>query len=121
LFLTDGRNILMEAGSRIAFVNLFKSQLEFKRIVAPFLKELEFAKTDRHQIVRWWPEAGKGRIVVDPERSFGQAIVKREGVPTSALAQAYVVEQSYERVARWYEVAERSVRDAVEFEEQLAA
>lgn len=119
-FVMDGRNLLLDMPRTrrdAGLLNIVRKQWAFRRIVAPFLKELEYEK-DR--IVRWWPVAGRRRVVVDPERSFGQPVV-REGVPTVVLAGAFAVEESYDTVARWYEVSSRSVRDAVEFEQQLTA
>jgi uncharacterized protein (DUF433 family) len=58
---------------------------------------------------------------VDPLRSFGQPIVSKEGVPTAVLARAFHVEQSIASVARWFEVSKRAVKQATEFESQLAA
>jgi hypothetical protein len=43
------------------------------------------------------------------------------GVPTAVLARAFKREHSAEIVAKWYEVEVRSVKDAVEFEQKLAA
>lgn len=120
-FLTDGRNLLLEVPVRRrdpGLLNIVRKQWEFRRIVSPFLKDLDYEK-DR--ILRWWPVAGHRRVVVDPQRSFGQPVVSREGVPTVVLAKAFAVEESYDTVARWYEVSPRSVRDAVEFEHELAA
>lgn len=106
-------------------LNIIRNQFEFRRIVAPFIKELEFAKAKRltatRQPLRWWPTAGHRRVVVDPRLNFGQASLSKEGVPTAVLAQAYAVEQSIETVARWYELTSSAVRIAVEFEPQLAA
>jgi uncharacterized protein (DUF433 family) len=120
-FVTDGRNLLVDMRRTrrdAGLLNIVRKQWEFRRIVAPFLKDLDYEK-DR--IVRWWPMAGRRRVVVDPERSFGQPVVVRESVPTAVLASAFAVEESYDTVARWYEVSPRSVRDAVEFEQHLAA
>jgi len=72
-FLTDGHSILQEqlGGLRsTALLNIIRNQFEFRRIVAPFIKELEFAKAKRlaaaRQPLRWWPTAGHRRVVVDP-------------------------------------------------------
>jgi len=126
-FLTDGRSILQELGTlrSAAFLNVVRNQFEFRRIVAPFLKDLEFVK-DKHlfranQPIRWWPTEGRRRVVLDPRLNFGQASLSREGVPTVVLAQSYAVEQSIEKVARWYELSAAAVKIAVEFEQQLAA
>jgi uncharacterized protein (DUF433 family) len=61
------------------------------------------------------------QVVLDPARAFGQPIVDREGVPTATLAESYEAEGSIERVAGWFEISVASVRDAVEFEQQLSA
>jgi uncharacterized protein (DUF433 family) len=120
-FLTDGRNLLLEMPRRMrdpGFLNIVRQQWEFRRIVSPFIKDLDYEK-DR--ILRWWPASGHRRVVVDPERSFGQPVVAREGVPTAILASAFAAEDSCDVVARWFEVSPRSVRAAVEFEQRLAA
>lgn len=69
---------------------------------------------------RWWPLGKNRRVVVDPRRGFGRSIVAAEGVPTAALQGAYRAEGSIEAVARWFNVSEESVRDAVEYEDRLS-
>ncbi len=61
------------------------------------------------------------RVVLDPQRAFGQPIVTKEGVPTTTLAEAIAVEGTVDRVARIYDVGPDSVRDAIRFEKTLAA
>lgn len=121
-FLTDGRDVftfIKDNKGEPSLLDIVHSQLAFRRIMAPFLKDLEFSDDDN--TVRWWPLGKKRRVILDPKRSFGQPIVKDEGVPTCVLAQAYVAEESFQAVARWYEVDPKSVRDAIEYEEKLAA
>jgi len=67
----------------------------------------------------WRPRSN--RVILDPQRSFGEPIVADEGIPTDILASAYVAEGSVDAVARWYEVDPAAVEDAVEFEFSLAA
>jgi len=122
-FKTDGRSIfaeiVQETGDE-SLLDLVKSQYEFKSIVEPFLFEgLEFS-TLGIEPVRWWPLGTDRRVVIDPERSFGQPIVDPESVPTSVLARAFRAEGSVQGVARWYMVDPKSVEDAVEFEAQHA-
>jgi uncharacterized protein (DUF433 family) len=119
-FHSAGRSILTEVatGSRDrALENIASGQLEFKRVIAPYIRGLVF---DHGVVVRWFPRRDRS-IVVDPSVSFGQPIVVKGGVPTSVLAQSYRAERSVERVAKWYDVDVRSVRAAVEFERRLAA
>lgn len=124
-FKTDGRSIFAEIVQKTgeeSLLDLAKSQYELKTIVEPFLFEgLEFAEISGAP-VRWWPLGLDRRVVIDPERSFGQPIVTPESVPTSILAKAVKAEEgSIDAVARWYLVHPKSVRDAVEFENRLTA
>ena len=123
-FKTDGRSIfaeiVQETGEE-SLLDLAKSQYELKQIVEPYLfKGIEFAELGIEP-VRWWPLGRDRRVVIDPERSFGQPIVDPESVPTAVLARAFRAEGSIEAVARWFLVPEPSVEDAVEFENKLAA
>ncbi len=62
------------------------------------------------------------QIVLDPKKNFGQPTVIREGISTRVLAESYRANNnSIEEVARWYEIDPGSVRDAVEYEQSLAA
>lgn len=123
LFKTDGKTILTEIGSdpnARELLDLLRDQLAFKRILDPYLyRGLEFGP--KHNVARWWHEAGNRRIVIDPERSLGRPIVARWGVPTRALADAFLVEESVELVAAQFEIPKASVAAAVEFEQRLAA
>ena len=56
-----------------------------------------------------------------PKRCFGKPIVAEFGVPVAALADAYKVRGSFVAVGKDYDVSEKAVRDAVAFQERLAA
>lgn len=119
-FATDGRAILQEeaqASGDKQLINIVNDQREFKRIVNPFLKELEFDQGN----LRWWPLGRERLVVVDPVRNMGQPTVTRSGVPTRVLANSVKANDSVEIVARWYEVTPQEVKDAVAFEQSLAA
>jgi uncharacterized protein (DUF433 family) len=58
---------------------------------------------------------------VDPARAFGRPIVANRGVPTEVLANAVKVEASIEKVAQLYDVLLVEVREALHFEQRLAA
>lgn len=121
-FVTDGREIFVELHRETgesSLLEIVRRQHVFAQIVKPFLKELEFA--EGRGLVRWWP-LGEGRcVVVDPTRSFGRPIVDKHGVPTEVLASAAKAAGSLGEVARWYEVPEPEIRDALEFEQRMAA
>ena len=120
-FLSDGRRIFAEVGRESgerALLDLADNQWALRKVITPFLHGMEFGNGG---VVRWWPLGERRQVVLDPERVFGQPIVHREGVPTIVLARAAQVEKSIEIVAGWFEVDRKAVRDAVDFESQLAA
>jgi len=94
--------------------------MAFKKVISRYLATLDFPRgLDR--VERWWPLGKSRKVVVDPQRSFGQPIVSDEGVLTAVLARAHAAEKSYRAVAQWFDVSERSLRDAVAFEATMAA
>ena len=122
-FVTDGRHILLrhaETSSDVVYLDIISRQQEFSKIVDPFIKELEF---DERQIVcRWWPLGKERGVVLDPGRNFGQPTATLSGVPTQVLAMSLKANaRSVEAVAKWYEVSEREISDALEFERSLVA
>jgi uncharacterized protein (DUF433 family) len=120
-FATDGRAILLneaQAADDKRLVDIVTNQREFDAVVAPFLRELDFADG----VARWWPLGRERGVVVDPERNLGQPTATNSGVPTRVLASSVKANAgSVESVARWFEVSPDEVRDALEFEAGLLA
>jgi uncharacterized protein (DUF433 family) len=121
-FRTDGRTIFLEITYGISegeLLDLKRRQLAFRRVLAPTLHDLEF---DAEIVARWYPlGTSRKTIVVDPTRAFGRPIVSEGGVPTEVLSRAVEIEGTPERVARLYEVPPSAIRDAVSFQQRLAA
>ncbi len=115
---TDGADLFarLGQGDRASIVALSGAQGVFNSIIGPYLENITFGDDLAEA---WWPLGKAHRILIDPTRCFGKPIVTPEGVPTTVLADSFRVEQSFERVAQWYEVPERSVREAVEYERGL--
>lgn len=123
-FRTDGRTIFLQVASedgdseRDHLVDLIRSQLAFKRIIEPSLKDLDFSGNAPS---RWWIAGREGHILLDPERSFGRPIEEESSVPTAVLANAYRAEGTFALAAKAYNVSIASVRRSVEFEQRQAA
>jgi uncharacterized protein (DUF433 family) len=92
----------------------------FANITKSFLKQLEFRKDD-DLLERWWPPGINHHVVIDPRKNFGKPTMSREGVPTQVLAQSFQANGSIDVVARWYEISARSVTEAIQYEQSLAA
>lgn len=121
-FKTDGKKIFIEIAQESGdnkIVDIINKQWAFSKIISPSLKGIEFSINGDAE--RWFPPIGSNMIVLDPVRSFGQPIVKDEGVPTAILAKAYTVEKDIGFVANMYDVSTKSVKGAISFEEKLAA
>lgn len=121
-FVTDGRQIFVDLHNETGDASLLEistRQHVFTEITRPFLKQLEF-KGGR-VLERWWPMGTDRQIVVDPRKNFGQPTISLAGVPTKVLAESFKANGSAEAVARWYEIAPRAVKEAVEYERLLAA
>jgi uncharacterized protein (DUF433 family) len=122
-FRTDGRDIFLrvvetdeEGRERERLLNLFRQQYEFRQIIEPLLKNLDF--DDQGTPYQWWPLGKHGKIVVDPQRAFGQPLDAATSVPTVALAAA-AANQGAARAARFFDVPPASVRRAVAFERMM--
>lgn len=120
-FRTDGRTIFLESAQRkghAELLDLKQHQYVIKSVIERTFKDLDI---EEDAVARWRPYRGKRTIVIDPQRSFGQPIAARSGVPTIVLFDALAAEGSLERVAQLFGTTETTVRDAIRFEELLAA
>lgn len=120
-FDTDGRAIfatlIKENPKDVLIEDLEKGQLVFEKIVKPFFRRIEY----RNEAIRFWPMEPRGRVVLDPGRSFGKPIDAETGVPTRAIYDAVMAGQDHKTVAAWFGVPVRCVDAAVEFERSIAA
>jgi uncharacterized protein (DUF433 family) len=123
-FATDGRRIyaVFEPGGPAdgrRYVNqLGDYQYVFESIIVPFFRKLDIE--DDHA-TRYWPRGHERFVVMDARRCFGKPIDPGSGVRTFVLYQASVSGDPIKGIADWYEVSERAVEDAIEFERWLAA
>ena len=103
-------------------IEIVSKQYQFRDIVDPFLKDIEF--NERGEAAIWrigYAVRRSSRVVLDPHRSFGQPIDRETGVQTQVLAKAVEAEGSPEKAARAFDVPLKAVQDAVAFEAKLAA
>ncbi|WP_271897651.1 hypothetical protein [Candidatus Phyllobacterium onerii] len=122
-FRTDGREIFLniietdeDGQQRERLLNLFRQQYEFKGIIEPILKTVEFGP-DGNPLL-WWPGGRRLNVVVDPLRSFGQPIDAASSVPTAVLA-TVGIQEGIVGAALAYEVSEASIRRSIEFENSM--
>lgn len=120
-FRTDGRTIFIEsakAAGDLELLDLAKNQHAFHSVIAPSLfKQIEFDSDD--EAIRWYPLWPRKTVVLDPRRSFGRPLVSN--VPADTLAATARAEKSLEVAARLYNTSSDRVREAIEWQDRLAA
>lgn len=121
-FASDGSAVFLQLSEKDGGTTVWDArelQRVFVEIIQPFLRNVEFSPTD--VAIRWWPMGQDRQVVLDPLRSFGRPIVSQHAVPTATLASAVSIEHSIEVVAEWFAVTPEEVKDAVDYENKLAA
>jgi uncharacterized protein (DUF433 family) len=118
-FETDGETIVLRHRDDAGIERMMdrkRKQWLFVKVFNPLLKTLEYAGVEK-EATRWWPMGKETPIVLDPARSFGQAIVSKANVPTATIYAARRARESEEQIADWYELTLEEVRAAIAFEE----
>ncbi len=125
-FDTDGSAIfatLMEqnedCNDKVLIEDLAKGQYVFENVVKPFFRKIEY----QNEAIRYWPLEPKGRIVLDPQRSFGKPMDAETGVPTHIIFDAFRAGGGQDRktIAAWLDIPLKAVDAAIEFELSFAA
>lgn len=93
-------------------------------IIRPFFKRLDYSQTN--DVGRFWPlrtSRNDGRVVLDPERRFGQPLDAETGVPTDVIQKAVTAGdgQDVKTVARWFDIPVEAVKAAMKFEKSLSS
>jgi len=123
-FVTDGRRIILdeldEAGRR-SLVDYLNDQRNFEHFVKDtILDGVSFDACDLAET--WRPRATEAPgIIIDPRRAFGAPILARTGIRSEIIARSAKAERSLSAVALAFGVTEDEVRQAILFEERLAA
>jgi uncharacterized protein (DUF433 family) len=120
-FKTDGRRLYLEILSKTEepkLIEVLSGQHVFHSVISDGLRDVEF----RDGIASLWrPEAGKGEVVVDPQRSFGKPILERYGIATSTIRSQAEAGRTLKQVAADFEIDMRAAKAAMTFEARLAA
>ena len=117
---TDGRDIFHITPSDVDDLShaaiaesLAKGQMIMADMALPYFKRLRY---DNLIASQYWPLGEDRKVVIDPERSFGEPIDASTGTPTRIIYGRYTAGDPVERIAYWYNASQASVRDAIEFE-----
>lgn len=120
-FKTDGRRLffeIVETTREPQLIEVLSGQHAFHAIVSRGLQDVEF---DQGAASLWRPVDGSGEVVIDPNRSFGQPVLDRFGIPTSVIFLSHQAGRAVREIEWDYEIDEKAIKAAIRFESRLAA
>ena len=118
---TDGASVFMSLNQddRDHLLDVVTLNYAIKNVIEPLTDEMHYGLDG---ITDWWmPNKNTRNIIVNPKVAFGRPTVQGTRLESSLLSDAYQAEGSYESVSYWYNVPVDQVRQAVQFEGELAA
>ncbi len=128
-----GRNVFFTSGNQEIILRLPKDggmialltggQTAIQEIIESLSDKLEFEDITKFGFAsRWYPKGMSGRIVIDPEISFGRPTLIGRGMATNNIYDLFLGEnEKIEPVAKWFNIPVSEVQAAVQFEHGLWA
>lgn len=118
-FKTAGNDVFLDLPDGVLTVSRRnRGQTVFRETISPVLKSIEYGERNAE---RFWPQPRKRTIVLDPKIAFGKPVLAAFDIPTDAIARSVEAEGSEKAVAKYFDVPVSQIRDAVAFEQNLAA
>jgi uncharacterized protein (DUF433 family) len=122
VFRTDGRKIVSEIVAHHGVEHIFDlrtKNYEMRTVVLGTLKD-DVIYDPVGMARAWYPRLHIApNVLVHPRFAFGRPILKQSRIPTRTISDAVQAEGGIRAVARWYEIPEKQVREAVNFETNL--
>ncbi len=122
-FFTNGKNIFLDIkGQGRAILELCSGgQWVIPEIIVQLADQIEFDRKAEFAL-RWFPDWGRGKVVLDPKLAYGRPVLVGSAIPTSILYDQYLGEgKELAPVAAWFDLRSADVRVAIAFERRLAA
>ncbi|HSC17365.1 MAG TPA: hypothetical protein VLC74_00475 [Rhizomicrobium sp.] len=123
VFQTDGRKIFAETAKATGDKTLYdlrdKNWAMLDIIEQSLHREVTYDPSGDAAL--WLPRPEIPSVAVYPRRSFGQPVLKDEGIPTRTIFEAFEAEgNDADSVSKWFSIPSARVQEAVQFEIQLA-
>jgi uncharacterized protein (DUF433 family) len=113
--MTDGKNLLIKLDESAMLRLGTKGQTEFRQIVDPFCKHLEFS-SDTQLASRYWPMGKQSGIVVDPRHGFGLPTIAGTNIRTQSISYLLLAGERPEAISEMYDMSQGQIEDAIAFE-----
>ncbi len=117
-FKTDRKSIMQSVGARM--LNLNESQYELEGVIKQSLFH-GFVYSGK-VAGAWRPSEKEKSVILDPKFALGKPIIENTGIRTRAIFNAWQAEgRDHKVVAHQFELTAKQVKDAVSFENRMAA
>ncbi len=117
-FKTDRKDIMQAIDQQM--LNLNKSQYEFESIITQSLFK-GFVYSDKFARA-WHPSNTESSVILNPEIALGKPTIENTSIRTRAIFHTWQAEgRSAKTVAGMFNLKPKQVRDAVNFEQRMAA
>lgn len=123
VFFTDGSNICIKVKKKgDAILQLLSGgQWAIKDIIIELAHQIDFDRATR-LARRWYPPEGKNLVILDPLYSFGKPIILNKGITTENIYDLYIAEgKKSSIVCRWFNLTEKELEAAINFQSHLPA
>lgn len=108
---TDNKEIYLDyEGALMNLDGKRQLNLDFIKI---FFQKLDF--NNESIVERFWPMGRDKEIVIDPNRQFGQPVLKNNNIYPETLYNLYLGGDSVEFITEIYEITQKEVEDALEY------
>lgn len=115
---TDGKEVWHEVFDELSKID-GKRQLSIKKILLPFLKNIEF---DENKIAkRYFPLGKNHKVVIDPRHQFGQPTILGTNIKAYVIYSLYKSKEPKKSICSLYNIKLKQVNDAIAYFEKLAA
>ncbi len=122
VFRTDGRKIVAEITERESGKRIFDlrtKNYEMRDVVLDTLKS-DVIFDPKGAAQAWYPRRRIApNVILHPRFAFGRPILRASRIPTRTIVDAARAEGSVRATAKWFEVSEAQVREAMRFETEL--
>jgi len=121
-FFTDGQQmfVTLEDCREALLIVGERGQTAFKNMIEPFYRKIDFCN-ETSLAEKYWPLGKERAVVIDPHRGFGRPTVSGTNITTESIAHMVLPGEPAQFVSEMYDIPEAAVKDAVDFERQIAA
>lgn len=120
LFETDGVNLFIRELDGL--INISENgQIEMEAVVSGYLRRID--RNINAGVLRLYPFLKKEpaideprRVMIDPLISFGRPVLVGTGVPTDVLAERFYAGDTFDDLAKDYDITPKQVEEAIQYE-----